>query len=764
MPSLTYGCFDYVTTQNDIEYARQFSDILRKDIHSAEDYDPEDYLTEREKFMREIYDKHCLYAACKGQGGDEWRVMRAFTFTSTSCHAILPRSDEDLNDSEYSLLKDDLGLSIKSSEDVELDISWMEKSDAELRQLSNERLKEICKSYGRTFSNKRKDELIKTVKEGPVTSQSITEIEKILKYSFLQPLPQDDRSAHRFGSLNEERVRSAIQAIVSKLGWVLVDMFECGLLRNKWKEYLATSLDGWLIIKYDLSEELSSSKSDISDDEGTLMERRHYNCGLEIKTPSSKKILQNQVRQGIELYGTFSHCEFGSSAFKQLVYKPEYRVQVFHHALVANLKYVLFVVAGATRVHYAVLIWFPENKISVMKGLLARIYTRSLKWAYHTPGEPADLMSSIPDFREDVVSSKSYPITKENILFNWIIWRKLMSMVRTTKLPLPKAHKLIPEIVARWNRSKGRIDEMTRYLDGMGFPFPKGTPKQQLVMREFKKMAVNVSFILKHCFSSKPPPVGKGYAAVQYHIKKMNVTMKDVLFELTTGYRIMNPIRGLLPGSPSVTAACGSPYAGTSSVSAALRAIDEDIENSNSEWQKKAAKYVKERITPESRYKLKKFIDDDTLNKIRLDRTLFHIPKSQGSYIDSRTGRATTIGGKAKEKVHNEEAEQAKDSDNSPDKIVKKVRKCPPKCVVCCAIADPQDKEFKITQTTIHCSTCLVTLCLKKKGNRRTSCFEIFHQISDLSKLKGTPDSSSPAEMNTGSSKKRKASSKEARS
>jgi hypothetical protein len=58
-------------------------------------------------------------------------------------------------------------------------------------------------------------------------------------------------------------------------------------------------------------------------------------------------------------------------------------------------------------------------------------------------------------------------------------------------------------------------------------------------------MAVNVSFILKHCFSPKPPPVGKGYASVQYHIKQMKMTMKDVLFELTTGYRIMNPIRGL---------------------------------------------------------------------------------------------------------------------------------------------------------------------------------------------------------------------------
>ena len=59
--------------------------------------------------------------------------MRAFTFTSTSCHAILPRSDEDLSNSEYSLLKDDLGLSVISAEDVELDISWMYKSEAELK-------------------------------------------------------------------------------------------------------------------------------------------------------------------------------------------------------------------------------------------------------------------------------------------------------------------------------------------------------------------------------------------------------------------------------------------------------------------------------------------------------------------------------------------------------------------------------------------------------------------------------------------------------
>jgi hypothetical protein len=153
-------------------------------------------------------------------------------------------------------------------------------------------------------------------------------------------------------------------------------MFECGLLRNKLKEYLATSLDGWLVIKYDISVEEACD----SEDEGYIMDGKNYNCGLEIKTPSSKKILQHQVRQGIDLFGTFSQCEFGSDAFRQLVYKPEYRVQVFHHALVTNLTYILFVVAGATKVHYAVLIRFPEDKLGVMKGLLTRIYTRSLKW------------------------------------------------------------------------------------------------------------------------------------------------------------------------------------------------------------------------------------------------------------------------------------------------------------------------------------------------------------------------------------------------
>jgi AAA+ superfamily predicted ATPase len=91
---------------------------------------------------------------------------------------------------------------------------------------------------------------------------------------------------------------------------------------------------------------------------------------------------------------------------------------------------------------------------------------------------------------------------------------------------------------------------MTRYINTMNFPLPKGTPKQQLVMRKFKKMAINVQVILKYCFPSKPAPNGKGYSASHHQHKHLKTSMKDVLFELANTCKLMNPVRGVVPGLP----------------------------------------------------------------------------------------------------------------------------------------------------------------------------------------------------------------------
>ena len=59
-----------------------------------------------------------------------------------------------------------------------------------------------------------------------------------------------------------------MHSIVDKLGWELIDAFTCGLLRNKMKEYLATSLDGWIVMSYNedgLENEILHSDSEGSE-------------------------------------------------------------------------------------------------------------------------------------------------------------------------------------------------------------------------------------------------------------------------------------------------------------------------------------------------------------------------------------------------------------------------------------------------------------------------------------------------------------------
>ena len=77
--------------------------------------------------------------------------------------------------------------------------------------------------------------------------------------------------------------------------------FDCGLLHNKMKEYLETSLDGLIVMRY--NEEGIENEILHSDPEGSemSMDPCHYNCGLEIKTPSSKTIIQEKNQKRFEL-------------------------------------------------------------------------------------------------------------------------------------------------------------------------------------------------------------------------------------------------------------------------------------------------------------------------------------------------------------------------------------------------------------------------------------------------------------------------------
>ena len=103
-------------------------------------------------------------------------------------------------------------------------------------------------------------------------------------------------------------------------------------------------------------------------------------------------------------------------------------------------------------------------------------------------------------------------------------------------------------------------------------------------------------------------------------------------------------------------------------------------------------------------------------------------PKSHGSYVDVRTGRRTIRGTKAKERVMSSN-EKGNGKDTSSNGKVTKVRKCPPRCIICCTVSNPNGKGSKTTQTTIYCLICLVSLCTKRIGNSRTTCLVCFVRL-----------------------------------
>ena len=103
---------------------------------------------------------------------------QSFTITYlVSCNIAM--TDNVLSEAQIGLLKDDLRLSVQSDKMMLRLISHGSiKKAKKLRILSNHQLKQIYKFYVRTYSNKKKDELVETVKLGPVMSQCITEVEK----------------------------------------------------------------------------------------------------------------------------------------------------------------------------------------------------------------------------------------------------------------------------------------------------------------------------------------------------------------------------------------------------------------------------------------------------------------------------------------------------------------------------------------------------------------------------------------------------------
>ena len=149
-----------------------------------------------------------------------------------------------------------------------------------------------------------------------------------------------------------------MDAIIAKLGWQFVDAFECGLLWNKRREYLATSLDAWLVMKYnELSDAEHSIRSNFEDDVLSI-DHCNYHCELKIKTPSSKTLIQEIIEKCVDLHGMVPFLNANSTLL--------YSSSLFTHSSIGDKKLHHATVATSITFfrQYAVLIGFPEQKLA----------------------------------------------------------------------------------------------------------------------------------------------------------------------------------------------------------------------------------------------------------------------------------------------------------------------------------------------------------------------------------------------------------------
>jgi hypothetical protein len=104
----------------------------------------------------------------------------------------------------------------------------------------------IAKSCGRPHSGS-KEKLAFQIQEGVKEKIELITYEKLMKSTFLVPLLDKEKTPHKIGSLNEAKVRAALQEIMKGYDVTLRDCWECGLLSQNSQKFLATSLDGWLV-------------------------------------------------------------------------------------------------------------------------------------------------------------------------------------------------------------------------------------------------------------------------------------------------------------------------------------------------------------------------------------------------------------------------------------------------------------------------------------------------------------------------------------
>ena len=122
LPSLAHGSLDYITTYNDIDYANVFKAALK--CKDGETNPLTHYLTQLEPTKLLVFEHHRVIEITSSVSGVEWFKVRFGFATSTWGYDVFDRDRNAYTAEQIVFLEEDIGMQLKTTNDLEEEESW----------------------------------------------------------------------------------------------------------------------------------------------------------------------------------------------------------------------------------------------------------------------------------------------------------------------------------------------------------------------------------------------------------------------------------------------------------------------------------------------------------------------------------------------------------------------------------------------------------------------------------------------------------------
>jgi hypothetical protein len=487
----------------------------------------------------------------------------------------------------------------------------------------------------------------------------------LLKAWFMPPLKDKDKSATRIGSLNESNIIRALPRFVQKhrTDISILHIKEYGLLANRAESNLVVSPDGLVIARIEQSGSFSISL-------------------LEMKT----KVKNNQEQKEVDLLNTLGpYCDVvlrdgeGGVDFKVAIPEEDHRSQLLHGMAVMNLTSAFYVVASTAGIIRVVYIQFHEDDVRNYRNAIQILFEEAnLKWI-----DDDGVLPQI-DPTEFTSGKLVHAVDRYSICKALDLWRVLRKKIIDEGKPFPKGRRIVPVVVALWNRCKGPIDLYSRFLRNVQAKHKKLAPIGAVWLRLIMTIVYNayqtysLSVSLEYLMSNDC----KSFLDFQRFRNRKSESFGDFCFGLAC--HICKIDREAFPAVYSV-----------------------------------GAINAQRLVTYNAR---EKFFEGFPYYNIRMDPALAHFPVA----IDTSVKEDNT-------------------GDESQDNSVESRSFPRRRCVVCCrnnhepGLGPPCSRRLGL-KTSMECYTCKVSLCIAKRYDQK-SCFEIWHTMGIL------PDVCQPASV-----------------